>query len=521
MTNATNGAFFAGFIIASYLVTESLPSMIDPTGIGLYLIFVLATGAHRMGLYARDMATRALVSSTMSNAGATVLVRKIFEDPRNRVSVKSPRAGRQSTEGGNIKRGTHCRSPESTDHGGVRSAQEIPFDTELGTPRGQMTSPSTGHQDKSAKGLFRGVPRASTAEGPSRRNDIETLRAGGISDRKSQGPSSRLGGANKREGNGSERTWFSPSQRRGLADEFVFREAMDDLAVTREAAIMDAVQLGQREIPRPRVIPHMGHTVTVIFSDIVGFTSLVQNEHPATVFSLMNEYFSKLDLLLPEFGIFKYQTIGDAYVAVANYDGTQTLEESSRNALEFARAMVCVAASVKIPTVGSRLAAIEAKDSVPEADPSTSLGADGLSSQHRGAISSTQTAAWDLVCDHAPSLEIRVGLHSGPIVGSVLGSERPALTLLGDTLNTGSRMESLSRPGHVRLSAATFDLLPMTMRHSPALKRDDLEVKGKGTMTTFIADCTDTSSWVQLFAPPLPDRTSHYRIPTSVHRTDN
>ena len=90
---------------------------------------------------------------------------------------------------------------------------------------------------------------------------------------------------------------------------------------------------------------------------------------------------------------------------------------------------------------------------------------------------------------NAGKMEIRVGMHRGPVAACVLGKERAALTFVGDTMNTAWRMESNSEPGCVRMSDETFDMLHPDMQMPPGLRRQEIQVKGEGTFATYILDC--------------------------------
>ena len=82
-------------------------------------------------------------------------------------------------------------------------------------------------------------------------------------------------------------------------------------------------------------------------------------------------------------------------------------------------------------------------------------------------------------------LNVRVGVHSGPVIGGVIGESRFMYDMWGDTVNVASRMESLGLPGKVQISETTYDLVKLVkgLKYQP---RGKIEVKGKGEMSTWL-----------------------------------
>jgi len=418
VTNATTSLFFLGFFFATFLAAGLLAGdLIDPTGIVLFLVLTLTAAILRLGLFSRDTVVKLLMGTIMSDEGAKALISKVVkrEEATSQVSFAGP--------GSTL--GTH---PGRTKHG--RRVREEANGEEKLHPHGSMRVSSLGIKtSKSGVGLA-----------AMRFRPPDTLRT---SREKSVG-------------------FFQPGLYKPFAGQMHSVQegapGSESTLVQRMEAVQMTVSSSRNDIPPPIVIPRY-HVVTVIFSDIVGFTKLSSNANSDSCFQVLHEYFNKLDNLLGTFGVFKYQTIGDAYLAVVNYDGTSPESQAAR-ALEYAWAMVQVAGSVAVPS----------SDRDDEA-----------------------------VCTKGEeTLQIRVGLHSGPLSASVLGAERPALTLIGDTLNTGSRMESNSRPGHVRMSATTFDLLPAAVQQLGCLEREEIQAKGKGEMVTYILDCNDGEKWARV-----------------------
>jgi hypothetical protein len=104
------------------------------------------------------------------------------------------------------------------------------------------------------------------------------------------------------------------------------------------------------------------------------------------------------------------------------------------------------------------------------------------------AVEAVAAAGNILIDEDDPSagcLHIRVGFHSGQVVSNVIGSLNPRYGLFGDTMNTASRMESLSASGKIQCSEVSATLLKEQAPELPLRRRGQVAVKGKGHMTTY------------------------------------
>eukprot|EP00934_Nitzschia_sp_Nitz4_P004266 Nitzschia sp. Nitz4//scaffold216_size36101//31917//35797//NITZ4_007786-RA/size36101-snap-gene-0.13-mRNA-1//1//CDS//3329542209//4256//frame0 len=190
-----------------------------------------------------------------------------------------------------------------------------------------------------------------------------------------------------------------------------------------------------------QVIADLFPHCTVFFGDISGFTAWSSTREPAQVFVLLQAVYGAFDVIAKRRRVFKVETIGDSYVAVAGLP-----EPQPNHALIMAK--FCWECLLKIRQITSEL--------------ESTLGPD------------------------TGELSMRFGLHSGPVTGGVLKGDRARFQLFGDTVNTASRMESTGRAGRIQVSNSTATLLRTAGKETWLTKREDLvEAKGKGVLNTF------------------------------------
>lgn len=189
-------------------------------------------------------------------------------------------------------------------------------------------------------------------------------------------------------------------------------------------SIADALQGGRK------TIADRHQDVTVLFADIAGFTPWSAEQSPETVVAMLEKVFSRFDLHVAAEGAEKIKTIGDAYMVIA---GAPT------GCPDHAPRMARLA-----QTFMQEIASIREETGIP--------------------------------------LDLRIGLHSGPVIAGVIGNLRFTYDVWGDTVNTASRMESHGLPGKIHISSATRALLDNSFQIT---HRGVTDIKGKGPMDTW------------------------------------
>jgi class 3 adenylate cyclase/predicted metal-dependent HD superfamily phosphohydrolase len=172
--------------------------------------------------------------------------------------------------------------------------------------------------------------------------------------------------------------------------------------------------------------------VTVLFSDIQGFTKIAAETNPEELIKYLNELFVSFDNIISKYNIEKIKTIGDAYMCAGgmpNHDATNPVEVV--------------------------LAGLE-----------------------------MQKALEELNRNHDLKMKMRVGIHTGPVVAGVVGAQKIEYDIWGDTVNIASRMESHGEVGKVNISEATYRY---AKEFFACENRGMMDVKNRGEMEMYFA----------------------------------
>lgn len=179
--------------------------------------------------------------------------------------------------------------------------------------------------------------------------------------------------------------------------------------------------------------PQKFSNVTILFSDFVQFTNYSTSLDPRTLINELNDMFTNFDNIMENHGCERIKTIGDAYLAVCGM-ANETNDHGKR-------------------VVD---AAIEIRDYLKNRN---------SNSKHK----------W----------QVRIGIHSGELVGGIVGSKKYIYDIFGDAVNFASRMESNSKPMGINVSEETYNLIK---KYYNITKRDPIDVKGKGITNMFFVN---------------------------------
>lgn len=151
--------------------------------------------------------------------------------------------------------------------------------------------------------------------------------------------------------------------------------------------------------------------VTVLFSDIQGFTKIAEETNPEVLIDELDKFFFYFDSVVERLGIEKIKTIGDAYMCAGGIP-----EKNRTNPVEV------ILAALEMQTYMSKL--------------KESSEIEGMK-------------FWD----------IRIGIHTGTVVAGVVGQKKLSYDIWGDTVNTASRMESSGEAGKINISGTTYEFV--------------------------------------------------------------
>ncbi|XP_052839651.1 LOW QUALITY PROTEIN: uncharacterized protein LOC128254553 [Drosophila gunungcola] len=198
-----------------------------------------------------------------------------------------------------------------------------------------------------------------------------------------------------------------------------------------------AMQLKQTQ----QVPAELYEAVTIYFSDIVGFTEIAADCTPLEVVTFLNSIYRVFDERIECYDVYKVETIGDSYMVASGLpvkNGIKHISEIATMALD----LLDASSVFRIPRAGDEF------------------------------------------------VQIRCGVHTGPVVAGIVGTKMPRYCLFGDTVNTASRMESTGEAQKIHITEEMNDSLQQVGGFRTE-HRGLIDVKGKGLMSTYWLTCKD------------------------------
>lgn len=194
-----------------------------------------------------------------------------------------------------------------------------------------------------------------------------------------------------------------------------------------------AKELKEKGTVTPRHYP----IATVLFADLAGFTKVGKGLGPDDLVRELSYLFVGLDMIVEKHKMEKIKTLGDGYMA---------------------------AGGIPIQNGSNPVDAVYA-------------GLEMMEFIKRTRIENQKSGR--------PAWELRIGIHTGPVIAGVIGKNKFTYDIWGVTVNTASRMESAGQPGRINISGITYQLVKDRFKCTP---RGNIEVKNMGKMDMYFVE---------------------------------
>jgi len=186
-----------------------------------------------------------------------------------------------------------------------------------------------------------------------------------------------------------------------------------------------------------RAAPRKYESVSVMFTDFKGFTMIAEKMEPETLVKDLDECFHFFDTLTDRYNLEKIKTIGDSYMCAGGIPSPNLTHP-----------IETVLAALELQMFMKKMALEKKK---------------------------TGETFW----------ELRLGIHTGPVVAGVVGKKKFAYDIWGDTVNIASRLESSGEPGRINISSATYEKVK---DYFVCMHRGQVAAKNKGEIDMYFLD---------------------------------
>ena len=210
-------------------------------------------------------------------------------------------------------------------------------------------------------------------------------------------------------------------------------------------------------------------SAVIMFADVVRFKVLTHVADSHTVMEYLNKLFQSFDGLCDGHGVFKVETVGSEYVACVGVITGEMLN----------RAVTLTSSASNKSVLAIRSTSMGESD----ANVRKSAAASNCTDMIAFAKAIIQRAGKMTMPLLGCPTQLRIGIHVGPCMSGIVGTRNLRFCLFGDTMNTAARMKQMGAPKAIHVTEDVVALAP-----DDAWEARDLEVKGKGRMTTYVQE---------------------------------
>jgi class 3 adenylate cyclase len=233
--------------------------------------------------------------------------------------------------------------------------------------------------------------------------------------------------------------WFSAYYfERSARTIFLQKHIIDRELQRSESLLLNILpkSIAERLISSPGTIADGFDSVTILFADLVNFTTLAQNISPVKLVENLDKIFSGFDEIVEKYHLEKIKTIGDAYMVIG---GAPMLNDN--HTFSVLNAALAMQKMMK------------------------------------------EEFGTEFTQDIAQPLMLRIGIASGPVVAGIIGKKKFSYDLWGDSVNVASRMESHGIPGEIQVTQEIYESVKDSYEFEC---RGEIEIKGKGKMQVWL-----------------------------------
>ena len=213
-----------------------------------------------------------------------------------------------------------------------------------------------------------------------------------------------------------------------------------------------------------RTLSHRHESVSILFADVVGFSTFAKDVESLVVMEYLNKLFEGFDRLCDEHNAYKVETIGDCYVATVGLVTGRMLfrkaEEQSAASPGVSLRKITEDTSSQSRIVASERSVRFAQDSPDDIEDAARENTRDLTLFAKAMICQSKTVAMAVREGEEKPTSMRVGIHTGSCLSGIVGTRNLRFCVLGESVRVAQKLEESGKPDHLHASHVVRALVP-------------------------------------------------------------